>query len=135
MEYNLDRGSHSVYSLNYHLILTTKYRRGVLTEEITRFTREVIERFQGNYDVEITNLNGEDDHIHILFKAKPTTNLAKFVNAVKGATSRRIRNEYGEEIKDKLWEDSFWNGSYCLISTGQVSIDTLKQYVEEQRKE
>ena len=134
MEYDLDSGAHSMYSLHYHLILTTKYRRGVLTEERTQFIHEVISGFADNYGVELTNLDGEDDHVHILFRAKPTTDLVKFINTVKGATARRIRNEYEDELKTELWGDSFWNDSYCLISTGQVSLDVLKQYVEDQRE-
>lgn len=50
------------------------------------------------------------------------------------ATARRIRNEYEDELKTELWGDSFWNDSYCLISTGQVSLDALKQYVDDQRE-
>jgi len=68
------------------------------------------------------------------FRAKPTTDLVKFLNTVKGATARRIRNEYADKLKTELWGDSFWNDSYCLISTGQVSLDVLKQYVEDQRE-
>jgi putative transposase len=134
MQYDLDSGSHSVYSLHYHLILTTKYRRGVLTEERTNFIRGIIEGFADNYGVKLVNLDGEDDHIHVLFRAKPTTDLVKFINTVKGATARRIRNEYEDELKNDLWGDSFWNSFYCLLSTGQVSVDVLKQYVEEQRE-
>ena len=96
MEYDLDSGAHSMYSLHYHLILTTKYRRGVLTEERTKFIHEVISGFTDNYGVELTNLDGEDDHVHILFRAKPTTDLVKFINTAKGATARRIRNEYAD---------------------------------------
>ena len=134
MQYDLDSGSHSVSSLHYHLILTTKYRRRVLTEERSDFIQGIIEGFADNYGVELVYLDGEDDHIHVLFRAKPTTDPVKFINTVKGATARRIRNEYEDELKNELWGDSFWNSSYCLLSTGQVSLDVLKQYVEEQRE-
>ena len=129
---DLDSGSHSVYSLHYHLVLVTKYRHGVLTEERTKFIRGVINGFADNYGVEVKHLDGEDDHIHLLFKAKPTTDLVKFVNTLKGATARRVRNEFADELDNT--GDSFWNDSYCLISTGQVSLDVLKKYVENQRR-
>jgi len=105
----------------------------VLTEERTQFIRGVIEGFADKYGVTLTNLDGEDDHVHILFRAEPTTDLVKFINTVKGATARRIRNEYEDDLKTDLWGNSFWNDSYCLISTGQVSLDVLKEYVEDQR--
>jgi putative transposase len=129
---DLDSGSHSVYSLHYHLILVTKHRRGVLTEDRTNFIHEVIGGFADNYGIEVSHLDGEDDHIHVLFKAKPTTDLVKFVNTLKGATARRVRNEF-PELKDEQG-DSFWNDSYCLLSTGQVSLDVLTEYVENQRQ-
>ena len=91
MEYDLDSDAHSTYSPHYHLILTTKYRRGVLTEERTQFIHGVISGLTDKYGIELTTLDGKDDHVHILFRAKPTTDLVKFINTVKGATARRIR--------------------------------------------
>jgi putative transposase len=99
------------------------------------FMRGAIEGFADNYGVEIERLEADGDHVHILFKAKPSTDLTKFINTLKGSTARRIRNEFHDEIKRKLWGDSFWTDSYCLISTGQVSLDTLIEYVDSQREE
>jgi len=134
MEYDLDTGAHSTYSLHYHLVLVVKYRREVFTEELQGFFGEVVSGFADNYGVEIKNLEADRDYVHLLFKATPTTDLTKFINVLKGASARRIRNEYGDQIEDKLWDDSFWADSYCLISTGQVSLDVLKEYVENQRE-
>jgi len=134
MEYDLDTGAHSTYSLHYHLVLVVKYRREVFTEELQGFFGEVVSGFADNYGVEIKNLEADRDYVHLLFKATPTTDLTKFINVLKGASARRIRNEYGDQIEDKLWGDSFWADSYCLISTGQVSLDVLKEYVENQRE-
>lgn len=132
--YDTDKGSHSAYALNYHLVLVVKYRRNVFTEEIKNFLRGCVEGFADKYGVEIKNLEADRDHVHILFKAKPTTDLAKFINVLKGSSARRIRNEYHDEIKDKLWGDSFWTDSYFLASTGQVSLDSLIKYVEDHRE-
>jgi len=52
----------------------------VLTEERTQFIHEVTSGFTDNYGVELTNLDSEDDHVHILFRAKPATDLAKLIN-------------------------------------------------------
>ena len=135
MVYDLDSSSHSVYALHYHLVLVVKYRRKVFTEDMKNFMRGGIESFAGNYGVHIERMEADGDHVHILFKAKPSTDLTKFINTLKGSTARRIRNEYHDEIKDKLWGDSFWTDSYCLISTGQVSLDTLIEYVDSQRED
>ena len=133
--YDTDKGAHSVYTLHYHLVLVVKYRRDVFTEDMKAFMRGTVEGFSDKYGVTVKNLEAEGDHVHMLFKAKPTTELAKFINTLKGSTARRIRNEYHDEIKDKLWGDSFWTDSYFLASTGQVSLDILIQYVEDHRDE
>lgn len=134
MKYELETGAHSAYSLHYHLILTTKYRQGVLTEDRIDFMRQAIENFADRYNVAVGNIDGGDDHVHLLFSASPTTELSKFVNAVKGSTSRRLRNEYDDELAEEVWGDGLWTDSYCLISTGQVSLDVLMRYVERQRE-
>jgi len=131
MEYDLDSSSHSVYSLNYHLILVVKYRRKVFDDdEIVDELKSRTKTISGNYGVEITNQEVDEDHIHILFSSKATTDITKFINALKTGTSKAIRHRY--EVEDKLWKDVFWSDSYCLITTGEVTLDQLKAYVENQ---
>jgi transposase IS200-family protein len=69
--------------------------------------------------------------LHILFKAHPNSELSKFINAYKSATSRLIKKEF-PEVKEQLWADSFWSKSFLLATTGGVTLDTLKQYIETQ---
>jgi putative transposase len=130
MKYNLQTGSHTVYALQYHFVTVTKDRADVLTDEISERIGEVVNDLAGDFGVEIQNVNGGSDHIHILFTAKPTTDMTKFINSMKGVTSRKIRSEY-PEVKQSL-KDSFWQPGYFLASTGQVSIDVLMDYVENQ---
>jgi putative transposase len=80
--------------------------------------------------VDIQNVNGDNDHIYILFTAKPTMELTKFINSLKGVTSRTIRTEHSE-VKQVL-EDSFWQSGNFHETTGQVSIDVLMDSVEDQ---
>ena len=130
MKYNLQTGSHTVYALQYHFVTVTKYRAAILTDEIHERVGDVANELAGDFGVEIQSVNGGNDHVHILFTAKPTTDMTKFINSLKGVTSRRIRNEY-PEVKQTL-PDSFWQPGYLLASTGQVSIDVLMDYVEGQ---
>ncbi|NGM70019.1 IS200/IS605 family transposase [Natronolimnobius sp. AArcel1] len=130
MKYNLQTGSHTVYALQYHFVTVTKYRATILTEEIAERIGEIANELSDDFGVGIQNVNGGSDHIHILFTAKPTTDMTKFINSLKGVTSRKVRSEY-PEVKQTL-EDSFWQPGYFLASTGQVSIDVLMDYVEDQ---
>lgn len=130
MKYNLQTGSHTVYALQYHFVTVTKYRATILTEEIAERIGEIANELSEDFGVKIQNVNGGADHIHILFTAKPTTDMTKFINSLKGVTSRKVRSEY-PEVKQTL-KDSFWKPGYFLASTGQVSIGVLMDYVEDQ---
>lgn len=84
------------------------------------------------YGIEIVAMETDLDHIHILFKAKPQTDLLKFINNWKSATSKALQNKFKKKISHKLWGNKFWSGSYCLITTGQVTLEQVKKYVESQ---
>ena len=60
--------------------------------------------------------------------------MTKYINILKGHTSRELRKKHKGFLADKLWGDSFWSPSYFLATTGNVTIDILKEYVENQRK-
>jgi putative transposase len=133
MKYKLDKSSHAVFSLQYHLVLIIKYRRKALCDEAIRERlKNIIWDLAKQLNVEIIAQEPAEDHLHVLFKAKPTTDLVKAVNTFKGVTARLIRQEY-PQLKDLLWGDSFWSDSYFIASTGQVSLDVLKAYVENQQ--
>ena len=100
-------------------------------QKIINELKERTKKISENFEVTIINQECDNDHTRILFKATPKTNLIKFINALKGATSNAIRHRF-PEVKKKLWKDIFWSKSYCLITTGQTTLDQLKKYVESQ---
>jgi len=130
----LDNNNHSVFLLYYHLVLVIKYRRKVIDNNISNRLKEIFEKVQGNYNITLQEWNHDKDHIHILFKAHPNTEMSKFINAYKSASSRLIKKEF-PEIKQQLWKEYFWSRSYCLLTTGGVSIEVIKKYIESQGKE
>ena len=133
-KYKWDKNKHSVYSLNYHLIICVKYRKkAFVNDKIINRLKEKIEFISELNNIKIINQECDKDHIHILFKCKPQTELIKYINSLKGSTSKILRNEF-PELKQILWGNSFWSESYCLITTGQVTLNKLKAYVESQGK-
>mgnify|MGYP003295881009 CR=1 FL=1 len=90
----LDSNNHSVFLMYYHLVLVTKYRRNVIDENISQRLREIFEYIAVNYNISVIEWNDDKDHIHILFKAQPNSELSKFINAYKSASSRLIKKEY-----------------------------------------
>ena len=127
----LDNNNHSVFAMYYHLVLVIKYRREVINDEISLRLKEIFENIQSNYNISLQEWNHDKDHIHVLFKAEPNSELSKFINAYKSASSRLIKKEY-PEIRSKLWKEYFWSRSFCLITTGGVTIDVIRKYIENQ---
>lgn len=127
----LRKSYHSVYSLNYHLVLVTKYRQKVITDDICEYIKELFTRIADNHGISMVELNHDSDHIHVLFSASPTTPLVKFINSFKSASSRKIKTQF-PETKSKLWEEMFWSRSYYLSTCGEVSMDSVQQYIQNQ---
>lgn len=128
---DLDTNAHSVFSLYYHLILVTKYRRNVFTENISERAKEIFEYIAPNYKIELAEWNHDGDYIHVLFKAQPKTELSKFINAYKSSSSRLLKKEF-PEIKQRLWKEMFWSRSFCLLSSGGAPIEVIQQYIRGQ---
>jgi REP element-mobilizing transposase RayT len=109
-----------------------KYRREVFeNERIVDFLKEKIREISENFEVDVLNIECAKDHFHMIFKAKPTLDIPRYINAVKTITSREIQRNF-PEVKEKLWKGVLWSPSYFLATTGQVTLDVLKKYVEEQ---
>ncbi|MFR5263795.1 IS200/IS605 family transposase [Clostridium sp.] len=128
---NLDTNNHSVFKLNYHLVLVIKYRRKVIDDDISKRLKEIFENIAPKYLITLEEWNYDKDHLHCLFRAAPNTEISKFLNAYKSASSRLIKKEF-PRVKNKLWKEYFWSKSYCLVTTGGANIETIKKYIENQ---
>lgn len=131
MKYILNKGNHSVYSLQFHYVACVKYRRPVLVGDITNRIKEINLNVAKAFEIKIIEQDTANDHIHILFSSKPQTQLSKFVNSLKSVSARLIFREF-PDVKKQLWGGHFWSPSYFLASTGQVTLEELKRYVENQ---
>lgn len=127
----LDNNAHSVFLLHYHLILVVKYRRKVFDANISARAKEIFEYIAPNYNITLEEWDHDKDHVHILFRAHPNTEISKFINAYKSASSRLLKKEY-PEIKEKLWKEAFWSQSFCLLTTGGAPLEVIKKYIETQ---
>lgn len=132
----LNKGRSSVYSLRYHFITVVKYRRKIfVNEETCSFLKETVDQVAKEYDVEVISQECGEDHIHVLFSCKPTLIFKDFIQALKGRTARALRARFPSLVNEKLWGDHLWSPSYFLATVGNVSLDTLINYINTQRKE
>lgn len=133
MKKRLRSNHNSVYNLSYHLVLTTKYRKKIINENIKLYLIDKINTTLDKWDCKLIEINSDLDHIHILFEAHPSLQISKLVNNLKSVSSRYIRKHFKEDL-DKVYygTESFWNNAYCILSSGGANIETLKQYIQNQ---
>lgn len=127
----LDSNEHSVFLLHYHLIMVVKYRRKVFDDNISKRARGIFEYIASSYGITVEEWNHDIDHVHVMFRAQPKSELSKFINAYKSASSRLLKKEY-PFIREKLWKEAFWSQSFCLLSTGGAPIEVIRHYIESQ---
>lgn len=128
---SLDNNNHSVFLLYYHLVLVVKYRKNILNNNISNRLKEIFEYIQIKYNINLQEWNHDKDHIHVLFTAHPNSAISKFINTYKSASSRLIKKEF-PEIKKSLWKEYFWSRSFCLLTSGETSLEVIKNYIEKQ---
>ena len=131
MQYNV--GHRSVYSLNIHLVLVTKYRRKVITAAMQSSLREIFQETCAKWRSKLTDFNGEIDHVHLVINYPPDVEVSKLVNNLKTVSSRLIRKEFTEELNRVYNKPVFWTGAYFVASCGGVTVEQIQAYVEKQQ--
>lgn len=130
-QYYINR--HSCFLLQYHMVLVTKYRNPVLTGPVRDLVYDTIRDIFNERGLNILEMNGAEDHIHILFEADPYTTPGELVNVVKTKTSRFARKKYGDTLlKRWYWKPYFWSDSYFVTSVSENSLSNVQHYIQNQ---
>ena len=111
--------------------MCVKYRKKVINKTISKRLKEIFDYIAPNYNITLEEWNHDIDHVHVLFRAQPKTEISKFINAYKSASSRLVKKEY-PQIRNSLWKEAFWSQSFCLITTGGVTTDVITDYIQSQ---
>ena len=125
------RNAGAVYTLKYHLVWCPKYRRKVLVDTVADDLRSLLYQKAEQLKVTVEALEIMPDHVHLFISAPPTEAPHRLANQFKGYTSRVLRGKY-PELRSRL--PSMWTRSYYIGSIGQVSEETVKAYIEAQRR-
>lgn len=94
-------GRHCVFLLHVHLVFVTKYRRGVFTKAILDDLKEIFASVCHDFEAELVEFDGEDDHVHLLVTYPPKIAISALVNSLKGVSSRLIRKKRYPSIQIK----------------------------------
>ncbi len=131
---NLISSARSRSDLKAHLVLVPKYRKKLFNKAMLVRLEQIVRELSEKWGCECLEFNGEKDHVHLLFQYTPQIQLSKLVNNLKTVTSRYLKKEFKERFEQYYWKDALWSGSYYISSCGGVTIETLKQYVQEQNR-
>ena len=132
-ETRLRRGRSVVYSLSYHLVFVTKYRRRPITARVRQFLGKVFSDVCCDFGGTLDEMDGEADHLHLLVSMPPKVAPANLVNSLKGVSSRYLRRQRYPEVRRALWGEHFWSPSYFVSSTGGATLAKVKAYIQKQR--
>ena len=126
--------SHSVYDIKYHLVWITKYRKKILKGQIGLWLRELVRQICAANEVIIISGSIQADHVHMLVSVPPKLSVSKLMQLIKGRSSRKMMAEF-EELSREFWGRHMWARGYFAASTGNVTDEIIKQYIESQGKQ
>ena len=125
---------HCVYSLSYHLVLVTKYRRRCLSAAMLDDLKGILEEQLQLKGGVLLEFNGEHDHVHLLLQLPPKHSLAVAVNNFKSVSSRLLRKRHGAALEAHFRRPVLWSRSYFISSVGGANLETVTRYIEGQER-
>ena len=125
-------GSHTVWDCKYHLVWTTKYRYSVLGGDVGQRCRELLREIAKSYDMQIHAGAINRDHIHMLISIPPNLSVSRAVQYLKGKSSHKLLGEL-KSLRKKYWGQHLWARGYWVASSGNVTDEVWKQYIENQK--
>ena len=116
------------------MVFTPKYRRGPFTDEILTRCEEIMRAVCADFETELVEFKGENNHVYLLVNFPPKVALAKLVNSLKGVSSRRMRQEFPDLRRHYYRANKLWSGSYFAGSVGGAPLSVVRQYIEQQNR-
>ena len=125
----------SVYNLTAHFVFVTKYRKSIFDDSFLQELEEIFQSLLKTRGCELLEFNGESDHVHCLISYKPSLSVSNLVANLKATSSKTLWRNHAEYLEKQYWgKRVLWTGSYFVASCGGVTIEQLRQYVEQQNR-
>ena len=122
-----------VYNINYHIVWCVKYRRKVLSADISNRLIELLKAVGNEKGFSVVECKvGENDHVHCFVSAPPKISVTQIVKYLKGISGNQLFREY-PQLRKSLWKGQLWNGSYFCEIIGSTSEENILRYIERQK--
>ena len=128
------KGRGYVYSIQYHVVWCVKYRHKILTGNIDVFLRNHLHKIAYDNGFNISELNTDHDHVHLLLDCKPQHYIPDMIKALKGASGRALMQEFGDELRCRLWGGHVWNPSYFIATVSGNTESQIRAYIQGQKQ-
>lgn len=129
---DIRHGRHCVFKMHVHLVFVAKYRRKVFDGDAIDRMRRMFGKVCEDMEASLVEMDGEDNHVHLLVEYPPKLAVSVLVNSLKGVSSRLLRKER-PDLKKRYWKNVLWSPSYFASSCGGAPISIIKQYIEQQQ--
>jgi putative transposase len=131
-ESNIRHSRHCVFKLHVHWVFVAKYRRRVFDAQAIDVLRGIFADVCSDAHATLVQMDGEDDHVHLLVQYPPKVAVSALVNSLKGVSSRSLRQQR-PDIRQRYWKGVLWSPSYFASSCGGAPISIVRQYIEQQK--
>ena len=131
---DVTHGRGYVYSLQYHIVWCTKYRKRLFVSGLEEEVKEHLRETAGDLQADIIAMEVMPDHIHLLLDCKPQFRPSDAIKIFKGNTARWMFLAH-PELKDQLWGGHMWNPSYFIATVSDRSLEQVERYIREQKTE
>ena len=135
MPTKLRTSNHAAFRLQYHVILSIKYRNKCINAAMLHRLREIFANCCVKWRCALVEFGGESDHVQLLIDGHPSMNLARMIGNLKTVSARLIRKEFKQHLSKYFWKVRFWNNADAVVSAGgHANIETLLTYIQDQEK-
>lgn len=127
-------GSHTVFEIHLHVVWVTKYRKKILVGEVATRVRDMIRRICREQEVEIIKGHVSKDHVHLFVSIPPQVTISRLVQRLKGKSSHKLMMEF-KHLAKTYWGRHLWARGYFCCSSGNVTDEVVKAYIDAQQQE
>ena len=128
----MHNNTHSVYLLQYHVVLVTKFRNPVLKGKVKESVYGTLKETLEMMNAHLLKINGEADHVHLLIETTPDVNLFTLMKTIKTRSARFARRDYPEEVAKYYWKNFFWSNGYFISTVSENTLANVKKYIQNQ---
>ena len=122
-----------VYTIQYHIVWCVKYRHKVITPNVEKSLKEILDTIAKDNGFQIIEYNCNLDHIHLLINCSPQHYIPDMMKALKGVSARLLMKKYGEELRNKLYNGHLWNPSYFVATVSENTEEQIRRYIQSQK--